>query len=250
MFRKNLSKAAAVDVFRHKGWLARTPAAFREEILRRCDVLHLRRGQSAYEMGDEPGGLYGVSSGRLDVHLPSRVDAPSLTWLAAPGFWTGDIAAVTGTRRQITLIAGADSRVLRLSRASMIQIVEADPQAWLHFAELLARNFATALSAIALLRLDSPIARICALLAGLAVDDTDPSPTVRASQAEIAAMTQLGKTAVNASLSELEAAGVIQRRYASVRVLDIDRCRSLMPRASEESGELEPRRSAVIGVAV
>jgi CRP-like cAMP-binding protein len=217
----DLNKLAAMNVCKEHGWLARMPFAFRDQVLQSCDHIKLRAGQAVFEVGDEAGGIFGVASGRLGLHVPALGHEPTLSFVGGPGFWAGDLAAVAGVTRRTSLIACCETEVLRLSRASMMRLTMADPEAWLHFAELMAANFATSLATIGMLRRADPLARFASLLLNLA-GLQQPMHTLTLSQAELAAMAAVSRTTTSNALGELEKRGLLRRGYSSITIIDFD----------------------------
>ena len=197
------------------------PMAFRDQVLQSCDHITLRTGQAVFEVGDEAGGIFGVASGRLGLHVPANGTEPTLSFVGGPGFWAGDLAAVAGIARRTSLIACCPTDVLRLSRASMIRLATADPAAWLHFAELMAANFETSLATIGMLRRADPIARMASLLLNLA-GRQQRAQTLTMSQADLAAMAAVSRTTTNNALGELEKRGLLERGYGSIQILSHD----------------------------
>lgn len=210
-----------MNVCKEQGWLARMPTAFCDQVLQSCDHIKLRTGEAVYEAGDEAGGIFGVASGRLGLHVPALGNEPTLSFVGGPGFWAGDLAAVAGVARRISLIACCETEVLRLSRASIIRLTRADPEAWLHFAELMAMNFATSLATIGMLRRADPLARLASLLLNLA-GRQQPKDTLILSQTELAAMAAVSRTTTNNALAELEKRGLLKRGYGSIGSLHHD----------------------------
>lgn len=217
-----MNKLGAMNVCREQGWLARMPIAFRDQVLLSCDHIKLQAGQAVYEVGDEAGGIFGVASGRLGLHVPALGHEPTLSFVGGPGFWAGDLAAVAGVTRRTSLIACCETEVLRLSRASIIRLTAADPEAWLHFAELMAANFATSIATIGMLRRADPIARFASLLLNLA-GRQEPIDTLTQSQTDLAAMAAVSRTTTNYALAELENRGLLRRGYASITIIDHER---------------------------
>jgi CRP-like cAMP-binding protein len=215
-----MAKSAAVHTIRGIGWLATLPADLQDAVIGRSDLIAAEAGQSLFEAGDATGGIYGVVEGRIDLHLPAQGDAPTLASSAGPGAWIGDLAAVSGADRMLSLIAGTPTRALRLSRAEMLRLVQDDPANWFHFAALLATNMARALATIDMLRRDRPIDRVAALLQNLIAMHAGADDAIAVSQGDLAAMAALSRTTVNTALLDLEQKGLVQRGYGTIRVVD------------------------------
>ena len=215
-----MDKQAAAAFVRRHGWLSRMPAPFQDEVIARSDLLTLGHGQSIYHAGDPAGGLFAVVAGRIEFHYPASSENPTLAYVCGPGIWAGDSGAVLGRRRRVTLIAGAGLQTLRLPRSEMQRITNADPFAWRCFADLLANNSRNMLDVIDALRRSDPIERIAMTLCNLLLDQPEGEVIVRASQADLGSMAQLGRGTVNAALADLEKRGLIRRSYAAVDVID------------------------------
>ncbi len=206
------------DILKKKGWLSATPDGFQRTVLARGDVLSLRTAESLFHAGDDPGGIYGLIKGHLELHLAARGQSPTLAHIAGPGFWAGDFAAIRGAPRRFSILARGECTVLRLSRAEMQRICQEEPPSWRYLADLAVANLGLTLDFAEMLRRVDSIARVAAALAILAEDDAQGSHIVDASQADLAAMTRLSRGAVNAALNALEKRGWIARRYGGVSV--------------------------------
>ncbi len=216
-----MDKQQAVDFVRRNGWLATVPRPIQDELLGRCDLLSVESGHVLYRAGDDAGGLYGVIEGRLEVHLPPHDDGPTLAHIVGPGFWLGDSAAVDGRPRPISLVTGAASLLLRLSRPELARVIDRQPPTWQYLAQLLARNSFKSFEIIAALRRRDTVGRVAAALCNVMDSHFDAPSAVQASQTDLAAMTQLGRSSVNTALRDLEARGLVRRGYASVEVVDL-----------------------------
>jgi CRP/FNR family cyclic AMP-dependent transcriptional regulator len=208
------------DVLKQKGWLSSTPDAFQRSVLARGDVLSLRTGEGLFHAGDDPGGIYGLIKGHLELHLAARGRSPTLAHIAGPGFWVGDFAAIAGAPRRFSIVARGECTVLRLSRVEMQRTCQEEPSSWRYLAELAVTNLGLTLDFAEMLRRVDGVARVAAAIAILAEEDAQGQYAVNASQADLAAMTRLSRGMVNAALNTLEKRGWIARRYGGVNVTD------------------------------
>jgi len=214
-----LDKIEAVRLARGRGWLASTPFDFQDRVAARADLIRIAAGQYLFDAGDVTGGLFGLVRGRFDFHLTTLGDPETLAFMGQPGIWVGDIAAVVGGKRIMSIVAHGPCDVLRLPRAEMLRILQEAPDSWQHIAELLAQNFARAIETIEYLRCPDPARRIAAML--LSLTGNRPPEPIRLSQGEIAEITRLGRTAVQAAQAELAEKGLVRRGYASVEIIDV-----------------------------
>lgn len=215
-----MDKLAAGAFVRRHGWLSRTPVPFQDEVIARSDLLSLTGGQALYHADDPAGGLFAIVAGRIELHYPVTGDDPTLAYICGPGIWAGDTAAVGGRRRRMTLIAGSGLQALRLPRAQLLRIADADPLAWRYFAELVANNYFNCLDVIDALRRGDPIERIAMSLCNLLFEQPEGEVVVNASQADLGAMTQLSRGTANTALGALESRGLIRRGYGVIEILD------------------------------
>lgn len=221
-------KTNAMANLSDRGWLATTPAHFRAAVLPNCDLITLRRGQTFFSAGDESGGIYGVAAGRLEIHLPSGVDGATLAHIAGIGHWFGETASIGGGERLVSIVAATETEILRLSRAGMQRITEQDPEAWMHFARLLAMNSVIAMAVIAALRCEHPEQRVAVTLRNLVGTDTSSAPRIAVSQADLGAITGLSRNTVNLALAELEKQAIIMRHYGEIEIVDLKALRTVL----------------------
>jgi CRP/FNR family transcriptional regulator, cyclic AMP receptor protein len=215
-----MEKRQADAFLRRVTWLAGTPARFQDQVLSKGNLLRLKRAELLYDVGDNASGLFGVVEGHIEVHTPrAGVDA-TLSFIGGPGFWLGDIAAMTGRPRLLAMVARTDCQLMRLPRAEIVRLTESDPQVWHYFALLLMRNYGTVMSVVHALKQSDPARRVAAMLAVL-IDGGGEGPIEAiASQTDIGALANLGRSKVNASLRALEELRLIRRGYGSIEVID------------------------------
>ena len=203
------------------GWLSTTPTPFQAAVLAKADVLSFCKGAGLVQQGDEAGGLLGVLEGQIELHLQSTDGkGRTLALIAGQGFWFGDLTSILGRPRRIGANARTDCKMLRLSRAELARIVDADPVGWKSIAQLVALNHALALDTIDMLRRKDTTERVgLALLILLAVnpraDTLENLP-----HSDLGALTGLSRDSVGSALAAFEARGLISSSYASVKVVD------------------------------
>ena len=202
------------------GWLGDAPPAFRADLLRRCDKLSFRQGEPVFRAEDSTGGIFGVVSGRLDLHLPTLRAGRTLLHACGPGWWLGELAALSGRPRRFDLLAGRETSILRLSRAELSRLCEDRPETWRYLTVMITANQRLAIDAVESLRLDDPEARVAACLVRLHATGTGWNGHLPCSQTELASMADLSRRRVIAALESLERHGWIKRGYGIVFVND------------------------------
>ena len=231
-----MERRQAEAFLRRVTWLGEAPEDFQDQVLAKCDMLRYKKSDLIYDDGDEASGLFGVVEGHLEVHLPAPGVTPTLSYIGGPGSWFGDIAAVTGARRRIAIIAGSDCQLLRLPRLEITRMTASDPILWRQFLLLLARNYGKAISLVWALKQDDPVKRVACLLLILSEENL-AGTGIAASQWDIAELINLGRSKVNSSLKALEGRGHIRRRYGSIEVTNAVGLRDFIAGPSERARE-------------
>lgn len=214
----------AATILAQTGWLARRPAAFRDEVLRRSRVLAVARGQTVQRAGDTDQGLFGLAEGSASVLLDTSEIGSHAIHLALPGFWFGALPMV-GMPKMVTVIATEPCRFLFLAQPDFQRIVDADPGAWQHLAILLAGQLTLAIRTVGDLLARDPVVRIVSRIVTL--HDEHPPTDPRApwplpvSQAELAMMCNLSRKTVNQLLAQLGNDGALSSSYGRVVVHDL-----------------------------
>ena len=225
--------SAALEVVSRQGWLNHVPSPFRKIVLDRSLLEHFHTGAVIYSVGDPPGGMYGLVSGRLGVSIAPGERGPYLVHFATPGTWFGELPAFTGLPRRVGLVASGDTDVLHLPLAGIREIVRLDPGAWKFFAFVTIGHLETALGAADDLLIRDHRKRLVAVLLRAGGCRTAAPPDaapidVDVSQNDLAAMANMARTTVNAVLRALEAAGCLEVSYRRLRILAPDRLRAML----------------------
>jgi CRP/FNR family cyclic AMP-dependent transcriptional regulator len=225
--------SAAREIVSRQGWLSQVPSQFRQKVLDRCLVEDFQAGTVIYSIGDPPGGMYGLVSGRYGVSIAPGERGPYLVHFAMPGTWFGELPAFTGLPRRVGLIAARHATVLHLPLASIQEIVRLDPGAWQFFAFVMIDHLGVALGAADDLLIRDHTKRLIAVLlrVGGCRNATPPnieSLEIDVNQDSLATMANMARTTANAVLKKLELAGHLEISYRSVRILDPERLRAML----------------------
>jgi CRP-like cAMP-binding protein len=217
------------------GWLSFTPPAFRDAVLGRCQLQHVAAGKPVYNIGDPPGGMYGLVAGSLGVSIAPAERGPYLAHFARPGTWVGEGCLVTGRPRQVGLIATRSCDLLHLPMREFLAIAADDPAAWRWVALLTALHLDTAMGAADDLMIRDHVRRFVAILLRLAGCRLAPPPSdapveVHVNQEEIAHMANVARTTAGAILRDLEAAGSVDLSYRTIRVVNPAALRAMLAR--------------------
>lgn len=218
------AQAGDFEILATSGWLADTPASFRDALLKRCVLKHYERGATVYRAGDPAGGLYGLVAGGIGVELSPDNREPYLGTFAQPGFWIGEASVLTRAPRLIGIRAIRDSRLAYLPLAQWDALVQAVPDAWRWFAHLIARNERLALAVADALMIRDSGQRLAAVLLLLSTHSA-PAPAgavveIETSQDDLARMANLSRSSTGRLLKAFETAGIIGNAYREIRVID------------------------------
>lgn len=215
-----MERQNAYDIAKKWGWLSEVPSEIREVILARCELLHFRAEQSIYNTGDEPGGIYGVVGGLIQLSLLVPEGGNGLAHIGGPGLWVGDAASITGQRRRITISAASDCQLLRLTRARLLTLADEWPQVWQHVAYLASKNLILAIDIIDALRRDDPVERVAATILNLQQTIPPNAATLNISQSDLGTLAKLSRSRISSALNELQKSGWLRLGYATIEITD------------------------------
>lgn len=222
--------SAASEIVSRQGWLSQVPESFRQKVLNRCLLENFAAGAVIYSLGDPPGGMYGLASGRCGVSIAPGERGPYLVHFAMPGTWFGELPAFTGLPRRVGLIAARDATVLHLPLPAIREIVRLDPGAWQYFAFVMIDHLGVALGAADDLLIRDHTRRFIAVLLRAAGcrNATPPSAEpieIDVSQHDLAAMSNMARTTANTVLRKLERTGSVEVSYRRIRIVAPDALR-------------------------
>ncbi len=205
-----------------RGWLSRTPSAFREAILSQTRLRSFDAGETVYSEGEASDGLWGLAQGMIGLERAGERRAPSFALLSGPGFWIGAQTLVHGPGRQVGLVALRPCRMLSLSGAAFHAIAQKDAEAWRWLAALPLSQNAVAfgvLDDLLIRESDRRCAAVLLRLAGCRGPYAQETPEdIFATQEQLAEMCNLSRTSLGDVLRSFEKGGLILRRYGRITV--------------------------------
>jgi CRP/FNR family transcriptional regulator, cyclic AMP receptor protein len=216
-----------------KGWLSKTPASFRREVLDRCLLKRFKAGKPIYSTGDEPGGMFGIVAGSLGVSIAPRGRGPYIAHFAMPGSWFGEVCAFTRLPRRVGLIATRDTELLHLPLRAIDEIVRRNPSAWRLFALITIDYLELAIGGADDLMIRDHLKRFVAVLLRVG-DCRDVNPRggrlieIDVSHEDLAHMANVARTTAGAILRKLEADGHLALSYRRVSILAPDALRRML----------------------
>ena len=212
-------------VFAARGWLSHHPPAVRALLLRESVAVDVPPGTVVFRIEDEATGLYGIVSGAIGVEGGHARQTPLLGHVMRPGDWFGIKAMFSGGPRDLTYRAIEPSRLLFLSRARLVPLMQGDSDLAMRVGQL--GEVGSRLGTWALRDLLTPnagrrLASVLLRVLGMGeVAPQDPQGFWLTHQ-QLAEMANLSRHHVGGKLAEFEAKGWIRCGYNRIRLFDVE----------------------------
>jgi CRP-like cAMP-binding protein len=185
-------------------------------------VVTLASGALICQKGDPGDAAYLVLEGELEI----RAVAPKgdMVRLAAlgPGEIAGEMALLDGGERSADMVATRRTRLVKLSRAALLDSLLAEPRAAVALIEALSqrlRDTDEALEVSQLLDLGGRLGR-------LLLEEAGPQMLVPLTQSELAYRIGASREKVNRKLSQWARDGLVAMTKSGVRVLSVEGLRT------------------------
>lgn len=191
----------------------------------RCVRKRLADGQRLFSRGDAPDGLYGLVRGQIRVVGRGPEGRELLLILLDPGQWFGEISLFDGLPRTHDAFARGETELLVLPRRDFRAILDASPELYRPFLELLCHRLRMAFSMIEDATLLDLGARLARRLLGILDDHGEAAEdgmriALHLPQEDLARMIGATREAVGRHLKAWEREGVIRLEYGRIVVLD------------------------------
>lgn len=195
------------------------PAAERAALEQRAPLRRYAEGALIQSRGEQADGFYLIERGSVAVgQIFANGDFRSVA-LLGPGDSWGELAMFTQNPRVVDAIAREASAVRYISEAAFSRVLNANPHIMRELLSALSFQLQELLAIVAGIRRGSARPRIAAMLASMSRDRALPAQ-VALTQQELAELLGLTRATVNAVLGELEQAGLVERGYGMLNVLD------------------------------
>lgn len=197
-------------------WFAGLGSPVREALIAGGRISRRAAGEWLYGEGDPDTGLVAVLGGGLHLQCQAPGGSSVLVNLLPVGGVIGQSVVFGGGPRLITAICAVPSTLFSVPDATLRRTAAQHPELWPSFTALIYGQLRGVIQGyaecIALKPRDRLVSR---LLAWSAFD-----PHIPASQSALAEMVGASRVAVNGWLAELEGAGLVERGYGQIRVLN------------------------------
>jgi CRP-like cAMP-binding protein len=219
-----MKRPAAERLIATTGWLSRQSEDFRGEVIRRSLYRKYEKSKVLFDIGDVPGGIYGVVEGLIELQLPNG----HIGTIGTPGLWFGEGSAIRGDRRVMAAVAKSPICAFYLPLADLEQLI-ANAAYCRSIAMLTYEHLEEAMLVITSLMQNEGVVRVCSRLLSLAHTNERGDQKLEVTQSDLASMCGLSRQSVNKSLQRLADAGAIVTDYGKVDIVDFVKLREFLP---------------------
>lgn len=206
-------------------WFGGLPAALQDLIIERSVRKTYRKGDYIVREGQPPKAMHAVLSGRVRVTRQVGDEKEELLiQLGGPGFWFGNYAVYAGVNSIGSIVADTAVATLALTVKEFERIVADEPSHFRAFVDLMFERYADLFRYLAESHGLAPEEWLRTRLIDHAAVMRRDNPAIDAgvitlSQAELAAMMGISRQTLSTLLGRLEARGIINVGFRSIRVL-------------------------------
>ena len=207
-------------------FMARLPAADRDDLRRLTACRTVARGELIFKVGSAGDNVYFLESGRIKIYHLSPTGKEILLWFCFPGEIFGLAEVCHGGGRQVCAEACEASQLLSIGQESFKTFLEGHPPAALLVNDVLAgrlRNLGSLIKSLVASDVDE---RVTQLLVRLAATHGRRTPNggvaldIRLTHQEMANMIGTTRQSVTSALSELKRSGMLDVRDHHILIHD------------------------------
>ncbi|CUH43414.1 Crp/Fnr family transcriptional regulator [Ruegeria atlantica] len=199
-------------------WLRAIDARLANGLVNSGRSVSVESGAGIYALSDQDQSVFAVVSGAVGIQLDDGQSGIVLGHVFGPGAWFGEAAAITGLPRQIGAIALTDCQLFRVPYEALIQLEQDDQPIWRALGALAVTNGALAIRVARDLMLADSKLRSLTILTRIS-DAFAPTRAIPLTQQHLAEICRLSRSAFAKLVAELEADGLVQRKYGSLVVV-------------------------------
>jgi CRP/FNR family transcriptional regulator, cyclic AMP receptor protein len=208
-----------------RGWLADQPGAIQAEILHVARLVYQPTGNVLFHAGDVEGGICGLVSGGVGIHLPVESGEAVLVHIGRSGTWFGYGPFVRGQRRTLSFSLIEPSWLLHLPLAGLQSIANRSPAHQRGLLSLSEYGMDVAMRVIDTLLIRNADRRIAAtILRALRSSDEEEyctPPDLRLTQSQLGEMANADRQVVNRALKRMEIKGWLKVSYGGIDVTNL-----------------------------
>ncbi len=219
-------------ILKGNAWFGELPEDALDALARIARYRRFLNGELIAARGTPPEGLAVVIRGAIRSATLSSDGHEVVFSLIQPGYVWGLVAAIDGLGSVHDTRAHNRTEVLLVPRIAFLEVLDARPALYGHFARLLCYRLRKAYSAVdefALVPLRQRLARqLCTLALATPGSKTEPDgASLRLTQAEIAVMLSAARPSVNRELKRLQEEGLVELGYRGVTIRHYARLRDI-----------------------
>jgi CRP-like cAMP-binding protein len=192
-------------------------------ILRSCSVHDIPGQTYLHHVADDPGGMWCLAEGALSVEFAPGVRDLQTSYLLLPPIWVGEGGVITGNPRSVGFSTTRRSILLHLPLPRFFAIAKDDPTIWRWVAKVQKLNFERAIRMTDALMVRGSEARVTTVLlqlGGQIGPDADRPRELDLTQAQLAAIANVSRSALSPILQALSAKGTIELGHRTITILD------------------------------
>ena len=213
-------RSEAERLILRRGWLADQPAELQRAVLSRARLIEHGTGEFLHHVGDEPGGIHGIVSGAVGIHVPLAGGELLLAHVATCGTWFGYGPLLRSGRRSLTISVIEEASLFSLALSDAQSIARQSPEFQRSILTIGEYGMDIAVATIACLLLRRPDQRIAATLVRLDATDPDATGILRVTQSMLGEMANVDRRLVNRILRSMAESGAVAVAYRQITVLN------------------------------
>ena len=208
--------AQAKETMLTQGWLGQTDRGFAERLLGIAQPIVASKGNHLIQEQEDAAGLVGIVEGSVALQRSPANEGPIVTGIAGAGYWFGDYAFITGSRRLVSaVVASHQAMALGVSKPDLDRLLAEHPEYWRWIALLSAINMEGTIVVASSLLITDSYKRVCAILIRLAQPDGDAA-AVACRHEDLAEMSSLSRSTVIRIIRALEGKGLVATDYGRI----------------------------------
>lgn len=197
--------------------------ALADRILQSCSVQDIPERTYLHHVADAPGGMWCLAEGALSVEFAPGTRDLQMSYLLLPPVWVGEGGVIMGHRRSVGFSTTRRSILLHLPLPRFFAIASSEPKIWHWVAKVQHLNFARALrmtDALMVRTTEVRVTNVLLQLGGQIGAHADRPRVLDITQAQLAAISNVSRSALSPILQALSAKGTIELGHRTITIAD------------------------------
>ena len=145
----------AFRFLRSHGWFSTIDPRLQDALQAEARIVRAKRGDQVFHFGAPGGGLFGVITGAFLISFPREDGVLQPLVPFGPGFWIGDLAALSGKSGIVGLEIQRDVETVNVPAQRVRALVRETPEFWADFYQLNRINVGLALRLLAAMTVET-----------------------------------------------------------------------------------------------